>query len=58
LSKLPDGSVKCEQVGDGITFTLPIQKQDQIETLMELQLDGAAAGEFVDGKAIATQTGK
>jgi alpha-L-fucosidase len=52
------GGVKCSQTTDAITFTLPVGKQDMIDTIVELQLDGPAATEFVDGEAIATPTAK
>jgi alpha-L-fucosidase len=58
MGKSFDGGVKFSQTGEGITFTVPAGQQDQTDTILQLQLDGPAARELIDGKAIAAQPGK
>lgn len=56
--KAPGGEVKCSQTGDAITFIVPVGKQDPVDTIVKLQLDGPAATELVGGEAITTTPGK
>ena len=49
---LTGGSAAVNQSAAGITLVLPPDQQDKLDTVIKLELDAPAAGEFIDGSPL------
>ena len=49
---LTGGSPALEQTAAGVTIVLPPDQQDKIDTVVKLELDAPAAGEFLHGRPL------
>ena len=52
VGALTGGSPTLEQTGAGVTIVLPPDRQDKSDTVVKLELDAPAAGEFIGRPAL------
>ena len=52
VGALTGGSPTLEQTGAGVTIVLPPDRQDKSDTVVKLELDAPAAGEFIAGRPL------
>jgi alpha-L-fucosidase len=49
---LTGGAPAVNQSSTGVTLVLPPDQQDKLDTILKLELDAPAAGEFIDGRPL------
>ena len=54
----PDAKVACEQSQQSLTISLPAAQQDNIDTIIALELEGLAQDEFNNGKPLDVPTAR
>jgi alpha-L-fucosidase len=52
IAALTGGSPTLDQTADGVTIDMPPDQQDQLDTVVKLELDAPATGEFVGGRPL------
>jgi len=50
--------VEFKQTAEGITLTLPANKQDKTDAVVTLELSAPAANEMEDGQPLAVENGR
>ncbi len=57
-AKIVKCSVEFKQTAEGITLTLPANKQDKTDAVVTLELSAPAANEMEDGQPLAVENGR